>query len=65
MQESTERKFAVITGASSGIGYDLAKQFAGHKFDLLVMAEDPGRIAEAAKAWGQNDDITLETVAHA
>ncbi|GAA5135707.1 SDR family NAD(P)-dependent oxidoreductase [Pseudonocardia adelaidensis] len=30
----------MITGASSGIGLELAKQFAGHGFDLLLNAED-------------------------
>lgn len=34
--------FAVVTGASSGIGYELAKQFARNGFDLLVTAEDTG-----------------------
>src|SRR4051812_16170160 len=34
------RSFAVITGASSGIGFELAKQFAEHDFDLFVTAED-------------------------
>src|SRR4051812_1060156 len=33
-------RFAVVTGASSGIGLELAKQFAQHGFDLLVTAED-------------------------
>jgi short-subunit dehydrogenase len=33
---------AVVTGASSGIGYELAKQFAENGFDLLVAAEDGG-----------------------
>ncbi|MEU4688871.1 SDR family NAD(P)-dependent oxidoreductase [Actinoplanes sp. NPDC023714] len=33
-------EFAVITGASSGIGYELARQFAEHGYDLLVTAED-------------------------
>jgi short-subunit dehydrogenase len=32
--------FAVITGASSGIGFELAKQFAEHGCDVLVTAED-------------------------
>jgi short-subunit dehydrogenase len=36
----TFNKFAVVTGASSGIGYELAKQFAQNGFDLLVVAED-------------------------
>ncbi len=37
---SYEGQFAVVTGASSGIGLELAKQFATHGFDLLVIAED-------------------------
>jgi uncharacterized protein len=29
-----------VTGASSGIGFELAKQFAANGFDLIVAAED-------------------------
>jgi short-subunit dehydrogenase len=36
------RPLAVVTGASSGIGLELAKQFAEHDFDLVVVAEDAG-----------------------
>src|SRR5207253_36263 len=36
------KPFAVITGASSGIGFELAKQFAQNGFDLLIVAEDAG-----------------------
>lgn len=32
--------FAVVTGASSGIGLELARQFAQHGFDVLITAED-------------------------
>src|SRR4051812_38145479 len=31
---------ALVTGASSGIGLELAKQFAAHGFDLIIAAED-------------------------
>ena len=39
MSESP-RPLALVTGASSGIGRELAKQFAEHGFDLIVAAED-------------------------
>jgi short-subunit dehydrogenase len=45
---STERKpLAVVTGASSGIGYHLAREFAEHDYDLLICAED-GELDQAA-----------------
>ncbi|MEU9414943.1 SDR family NAD(P)-dependent oxidoreductase [Streptomyces sp. NPDC048272] len=36
----TVNPLAVVTGASSGIGYELAKQFAEHGYDLIIAAED-------------------------
>jgi short-subunit dehydrogenase len=42
-----DRPLAVVTGASSGIGLELAKQFATNDFDVIVAAED-GEIAVAA-----------------
>ena len=39
MNTDTTRQFAVVTGASSGIGLELAKQFAKNGFDLLIAAE--------------------------
>ncbi len=38
--ETTQRPFAVITGASSGIGLELAKMFGENGYDLLIAAED-------------------------
>ena len=49
------RRIAVVTGASSGIGYELAAQFAQNGFDLPTVAEDP-RIQEAAQRTEQYDE---------
>ena len=40
MNTQQRRPFAVVTGASSGIGFELAKVFAEEGFDLLITAED-------------------------
>jgi len=40
MEAAHSRPLAVVTGASSGIGFELAKVFAEEGFDLIVAAED-------------------------
>lgn len=42
-----DQGLAVVTGASSGIGYELARECAREGFDLLIVA-DEGEIAAAA-----------------
>jgi short-subunit dehydrogenase len=54
MTPPVTRPFAVVTGASSGIGYELARQFATHGFDLLIAAEDVDIGAAARELRGQN-----------
>lgn len=46
--EAATRPLALVTGASSGIGLELARVFLQNGFDLLIAAEDPG--IEQAKA---------------
>jgi short-subunit dehydrogenase len=48
MPESTNRPFAVVTGASSGIGLELAKVFARNGYDVMIASEDLG-INQAAR----------------
>ncbi len=45
---SQMRPLAVVTGASSGIGYELAKLAASHGHDLIIAADEP-QIENAAR----------------
>lgn len=60
---ATQRKnpFAVITGASAGIGLELARVCVENGFDLLICAED-ARIAEVAKELGATDSTVIQHV---
>jgi short-subunit dehydrogenase len=40
--ENSTGQLAVVTGASSGIGLELAKLFATNGYDLVIVAEDEG-----------------------
>lgn len=42
------KPFAVVTGGSAGIGLELARQFASHGFDLLIVSRGQG-LDEAAQ----------------
>ena len=57
---SANRQFAIVTGASSGIGRELAKVCAREGFDLLIAADEPEieAAAEEIRALG----ATVETV---
>jgi uncharacterized protein len=48
MANSTGKLLAVVTGASTGIGYELAKLCAENGYDLVVAADTP--LAEAVEA---------------
>ena len=47
MSQLSEHGLAVVTGASSGIGFELARQFAEHGFDLVIVADDEGIVGAA------------------
>lgn len=54
MTSASNRPLAVVTGASSGIGYELAKQFAQNGFDLVVTATSAeiNQVAQACEQLG-------------
>lgn len=59
MSPSIPRPLAAVTGASSGIGLELARQFAANGFDVIAAAEDDAifpRARELAAATGVSVD---------
>ena len=55
-----DRPLAIVTGASSGIGYELARCCADNGFDLIIAADEPA-IAEAAQEL-RTTGATVESV---
>jgi short-subunit dehydrogenase len=57
------RPLALVTGASSGIGYELARRFLREGYDVALVAEDRDRLTEAAQRLGaEEQDAELEII---
>jgi short-subunit dehydrogenase len=52
-----QRPLALVTGASSGIGRELAKQFVDNGFDLVIAAEDQDIEAAASELRGSGAEV--------
>jgi len=55
-------KFALVTGATSGIGYELAKLFAQDGINLIIVARSEQNLAETANELRQAGNIHVETI---
>ena len=54
---------ALITGASGGIGYELAKLFAQDRYNLVLVARSGQKLAEIADDFKQKFGIAVKVIA--
>ena len=54
---------ALITGASSGIGEEFAKQLAAKETDLILVARSQNKLEELASKLQQQHSINAEVIA--
>jgi len=60
---SDNNKYALITGATTGIGYELAKLFAQDNYNLVIVARSQDDLESKAQEFKQNYGVEVITIA--
>jgi short-subunit dehydrogenase len=55
-----EKIYALVTGASSGIGYELAKLFARDKINLVLVARSKERLKQIANEFSSDYEVDVK-----
>jgi len=63
LTETTATKTALITGASGGIGLELARCFAADNYDLVLVARDEEKLNRAAQTLEQEYSVAIISLA--
>src|SRR3954462_3975409 len=58
----TNNRYALITGATSGIGYELAKLFAADGYNLVIVARSEDDLQTTASELSSKNGIQVETI---
>jgi short-subunit dehydrogenase len=61
-EHRTKNEYALITGASSGIGYALARVFAQHGFKIILVARNEERLQQAAEALSRDYHVDCRVI---
>ena len=56
------KKTALITGASSGIGRELAALFAKDGYDLVLVARSQDKLKQLAQEFESQHDVTVKVL---
>lgn len=62
-QSSAMTKYALLTGATSGIGYEMAKELADRKIDLILVARNEAKLLEIRQELQTKNGIEVQMVA--
>ena len=60
--EKMDAPVALITGASRGLGYEVAKSLASQGFELILIAKDADRLQQSADSLSATSAITTYSV---